>query len=116
MNRHCLTASRYIIVMAVWAFYCTAMHAGGFTTMRLQHIDAVLARQSLKHEVYRRVNSYGEVEHIGLKLFSSELRGMKPSPTYDFLERQLLELNIYSGEEKNRLAMQYSFTFTIGSD
>lgn len=116
MNRRCLTASRRIIVMAVWAFYCTAMHAGGFTTLRLQHIDAVLARQSLKHEVCRRVNSYGEVEHIGLKLFSSELRGMKSSPTYDFLERQLLELNIYSGEEKSRLAMQYSFTFTIGSE
>lgn len=116
MDRLSMPAGRRTLVMLVWALCHTVMHAGGFMTMRLRHIDAVLARQSVRHEVCRRVNSYGEVEHIGLKLFSQEMRDLKPSPTYDFLERQLLELNIYSGEERNRLAMQYSFTFIIGSE
>ncbi len=116
MDRLCTVAGRRALIVLAWALCHAVVRAGGFTTMRLRHIDAVLARQSVRHEVCRRVNSYGEVEHIGLKLFPQEIRGMKPSPTYDFLERQLLELNIYSGEERNSLAMQYSFAFTIGSE
>lgn len=37
-----------------------------------------------------RTNEWGEVEHIGLRLFGSSLRRQYPSPVYDFLERHLL--------------------------
>lgn len=104
-----------IIVLAVWSLCHTAIHADGYTTKRLAHIDALLATKKVKHDISRRTNQYGEVEHIGLKLFSDAVRQLKPSPSYDFLERQLLEMNIYNEEERDRLAMQYSFTISAGS-
>lgn len=78
-----------------------------FATQRLQGMANYLKLSQLDTlqtgvcEAYRyqgrtlvvRVNEWGEVEHIGLKLFPSALRAIYPSPIYDFLERYLLERN-----------------------
>ncbi|MBQ7471802.1 MAG: hypothetical protein IJS97_05175 [Prevotella sp.] len=78
-----------------------------FATQRLQGMASYLKLSQLDTlqtgvcEAYRyqgrtlvvRVNEWGEVEHIGLKLFPSALRVIYPSPIYDFLERYLLERN-----------------------
>lgn len=106
---------RLIIVLAFLCVCTTAICAGGYATRRLAHIDAMLASKVVDHDISRRANSFGEVEHIGLKLFSDEIRQLAPSPTYDFLERHLLEMNISTAEDRDRLMMQYSFTFAVGS-
>lgn len=93
----------------------TAIHAGSYATMRLAHIDAMLAKKAVKHDIIRRVNAFGETDHIGLKLFPDAFRSINPSPTYDFLERHLLEMNISPADERARLAMEYSFTFMKGN-
>lgn len=102
------------IVLTFLCVYTTAIYAGGYATRRLAHIDALLASKVVNHDISRRTNSFGEVEHIGLKLFSDEIRQLNPSPTYDFLERHLLEMNICTAEDRDRLIMQYSFTFAVG--
>lgn len=43
-----------------------------------------------QHQLTVRVNRWNEVEHIGLLLFSNQLRSINPLPVYDFLERYLL--------------------------
>lgn len=79
--------------------------AVSFATNRLQTIARCLrltgldSLQAGTHDTYRyqshalsiRVNSFGEVEHIGLRLFPNTLKANNVSPVYDFLERNLLE-------------------------
>lgn len=83
--------------------------AVSFATQRLQAIANCMKLQGLdtlsegqhdslfwvrKHPVTLRVNHYGEVEHIGLLLFSKEMRQLGKPFIYDFLERDLLERNL----------------------
>lgn len=52
-----------------------------------------------------RVNESGTIEHIGIPLFSQQMRTLQPSPIYDYLENAVLEhaLSITSNivREKN---------------
>lgn len=102
-----------LIVVATMPFPIV-ISAQTYATKRLETIDMVLRKNKHKCKVVRRVDSSGEVQHIGLPLFSNEVRQSFPSPTYDFLERHLLELNIYNNNEMLRLAYSNSVTFTTG--
>lgn len=70
--------------------------------MTLQGLDTLSAgtHESLywlrKHPVCVRINRFDEVEHIGFRLFSEEVRKMTSSVVCDFLERDLLERNLPS--------------------
>jgi hypothetical protein len=50
-----------------------------------------------------------------LHLFSSQLRDSVPSATYDFLERHLLELNIFKSLEYGIILAQKPFDFIVGT-
>lgn len=50
--------------------------------------------QYRNHALNIRVNSYGEVEHIGFRLFPNSIKKGASNPVYDFLERNLLERNL----------------------
>ncbi len=95
---------------------CTpAVRSEEYATKRLAHIATEVAQQKPQYPLTIRKNPYGEVEHIGMKLFSDAMRQKSPSPTYDFIERFLLEVNMAKGEERDRLLMQNFITFNIGS-
>ena len=64
--------------------------------------------------VYLRTDPMGNVEQIGVPLFSEVMRILQPSPVYDFLERYLLELNITQGEEHSRLLFTNNVSFLVG--
>lgn len=78
--------------------FATKRLAGMATYLNLQQLDT-LKMGTCEQYSYQgrtlvvRVNNWGEVEHIGLKLFPYAYRSLSPSPVYDFLERYLLELN-----------------------
>lgn len=91
------------------------MRGAEYATKRLARIATMLEKQKPSRPITERVNHLGEVEHIGLKLFPDGMRSVAPSPTYDFLERYLLELNISKGDDLERLLIQNFVTFTVGS-
>lgn len=69
-----------------------------------------------QHPLVIRKNKKGEIEHIGLKLFGNDIRDKFPSPLYDFLERYLLERNLYpiGSEEEMRMSWDH-VQFLIGN-
>jgi hypothetical protein len=89
--------------------------AAQYATARLERLAAALERQHPAYDITTRTNSFGEVEHIGLRLFSSQLRETLPSATYDFLERHLLELNISGSLEYDIILAQKPFNFIVGT-
>lgn len=109
--KHCAFRIAVLLLLG-----CAAqLSAASFTTKRLQAIAQharlsgldTLSAGTCESYTYRshpltiRVNSYGEIEHIGLRLFSDELRAFQPSPIYDFLERYLLDrLSAPAGSEQ----------------
>lgn len=60
-----------------------------------------------KRKLTVRINKWREVEHIGLLLFSEELRKQHPLPIYDFLERYLLALNVLPENSDERFMMAW---------
>lgn len=60
-----------------------------------------------KRKITVRINEWREVEHIGLLLFSEELRKQHPLPIYDFLERYLLALNVLPENSDERFMMAW---------
>lgn len=63
-----------------------------------------------------RVNEWEEVEHIGLRLFGSNLRRQYPSPVYDFLERHLLErMAVPANSESGIRIFWDKVSFNVGS-
>lgn len=104
-----------LIVLAGLLLCSPAIHAEEYATKRLARMAQVMEKQKPAFAVTKRTNSYGEVVHIGMKLFPDAMRTMVPSPTYDFLERFLMELNMANGEERERLLMQNFVTFTVGT-
>lgn len=54
-----------------------------------------------------RVNEWKEVEHIGLLLFSEEMRRQHPLPIYDFLERYLLARNAFPDDSDEQFKMAW---------
>lgn len=102
------------VVLAGLLMCFSAVHAESYTTKRLARMARALQKSAPQCEVTRRVNAHGEVEHIGMRLFPDAMRAMAPSPTYDFLERFMLEANITKGIERERLLMGSGMTFIIG--
>ena len=109
----------------------TQVSAATFATKRLQGMAAYLHLAALDtlHEgtceayTYRgrplvvRTNKWGEIEHIGLKLFSHTLRETYPLPIYDFLERHLLERNACPLDTEEGFRMQHDHvTFHVGRE
>lgn len=103
------------IVLAGLLLCVPAAHAEEYATKRLARIARTLRKQAPPYDVAMRVNAYNEVEHIGLRLFPDAMRAMVPSPTYDFLERFLLEVNITQGVERERLLLESGIIFMVGS-
>ena len=94
------------ISLTILASWLIPAYAVNFATDRLQTMAKCLSLQQLdtlapnihttayryqKHPVRVCVNKYGEVCHIGLKLFADEVYAHKTTPIYDFLERDMLE-------------------------
>lgn len=107
-----------IIVIALLLTCFGQVSADGFATKRLQSIAQCLqATHADTTKLNIRTNGYGEVEHIGLRLFPDELRRMNAfSPVYDFLERNLLERQLtgLDGEIRHRLQSEH-VTFVKGN-
>ena len=90
--------------------------------LSLPEVDTLAASAVSNHYQYQghalsvRKNRFGEIEHIGLSLFSKELRDAAPSPVYDFLERDLLERNLNGLDAKLRhqLASNHQY-FIVGN-
>lgn len=94
-----------IILTLVWILLAAcAQAANGFYTHRLEKMAKALNKPSLSPtEVISaygkplriRTNAYGDVSHIGYKLFNDKLMQLHgASPVFDFLERYLLELDM----------------------
>ena len=67
------------------------------------------------HPLAVRINKWGEIEHIGLKLFGNAIREVYPSPVYDFLERYLLERNASPSDTEEGTKMLWDKVhFTVG--
>ena len=94
------------ISLTLLASWLVPVQAVTFATDRLQAMAECLSLQQLdtlapnvhttaysyqNHPLRVRVNHYGEVCHIGLKLFADEIYAEGTTPVYDFLERDLLE-------------------------
>lgn len=78
--------------------------ANGFHTKKLERMAQALNKpvSSLSEEQYAngrllrvRKNIYGDISHIGYKLFNDELMKLHgESPAFDFIERYMLELDL----------------------
>ena len=97
------------------AFQSVAMSANCFTTHRLQRMAESLPEVGFTildygihnqftyagHPLTIRVNEWGEVEHIGYRLFDSLTKSCYPQLACDFVERYLLELDLDNGTDRN---------------
>lgn len=107
-------AIRLIIFMVAVLLGTATAHSADYSSKKLEHIATLLRKPVNRVDTVQRINEYGEIEHIGLRLFSKEIRETMPSPVYDFLERYLLELNITQGEEHSRLLFTNNVSFLVG--
>lgn len=113
---HCL------IILLIISVCSPLWGATGFSTVRLQAMASLLSLSDIdtlssgehtyflykSHPLTIRVNEWGEVEHIGLKLFNIHMKETKLSKVYDFLERHLLEMNLYKGTGQDiRLKLEH---------
>ena len=89
----------------VWILLATSLQAAnGFYTQRLEKMAKVLnlSASSPTGEKYAngkllriRTNTYGDISHIGYKLFNDEIMQLHgESPVFDFIERYMLELDM----------------------
>lgn len=94
-----------IILTLVWILLATSLQAAnGFYTQRLEKMAKVLnlSASSPTGEKYAngkllriRTNTYGDISHIGYKLFNDEIMQLHgESPVFDFIERYMLELDM----------------------
>lgn len=113
---HCL------IFLLITFVYSPLWGTTNFTTARLKVMASLLSLSGIDtlssgehtHFLYKshpftiRVNGWGEVEHIGLKLFNTNMKETKLSKVYDFLERHLLEMDLYKGTDQDiRLNLEH---------
>lgn len=87
-------------LLAAWSSHA----ANTFHTQRLEKMAAALGRTELSpsesfkaygRKVRVKTNVYGDVSHIGYKLFDDEVVKMHgESPVFDFIERYFLELDM----------------------
>lgn len=73
----------------------------------LQRGEVTTAYSHLKRPLRIVVNDQGAICHIGLQLFSEELRQQEPSPIYNFLERDLLERLLIGYDEQFRHQLRH---------
>ena len=121
---------RRTIILLLWACLAWQLSAASFSTRRLQAMAQHIGLTELdtlttgvhttflykEQPVVVRVNDFGEVEHIGLHLFSDEIRELQPSVVYDFLERYLLDrLSAPQGSEQAIRLGWDRVTFVKGS-
>lgn len=94
-----------IILTLVWILLASSLQAAnGFYTQRLEKMAKVLnlSASSPTGEKYAngkllriRTNTYGDISHIGYKLFNDEIMQLHgESPVFDFIERYMLELDM----------------------
>lgn len=105
---HCL------IILLITSVYLPLWGTTIFSTARLQAMASLLSLSGIDtlssgvhtHFLYKshpltiKINSWGEIEHIGLKLFSTNTKETKLSKVYDFLERHFLEMDLYKGTDQ----------------
>ena len=121
---------RGIIVLLMVATCCISMRATSFDTQRLERLAGYLNLQKLdtlpvgttdtyhyrQHPLTIRKNQWGEIDHIGLKLFPESLRRLQPLPVYDFLERYLLARMATPDKTEDAQRMQWEkVNFNIGN-
>ena len=124
MNKKRLNGKRFILMLCLIG--CQGMMAQTFHTGFLKKAYTQLDIASYANEVKTgtsilhmnnrpivvRTNDKGEVEHIGIQLFSTEMQELMPSPIYDCLEQMLLD-HVYHIND-NTLPREH-LTFEKGS-
>ena len=118
------------IILLMVATCWISMRATTFDTQRLERLASYLKLQQLdtlptgvtnsysyrQHPLTIRKNEWGEIEHIGLRLFPQALRQLQPLPIYDFLERYLLARIVTPSTTEDGIKMQWDkMHFNIGS-
>lgn len=109
------TFTKRTIICAIFLLGNIATYGDGFVSKRLMLISQGIEQKHPRFNITRRMNDLGQMEHIGLRLFSDVLRKEHPSPTYDFLERYLLELNLANGTENEIVLLQKPVYFIKGN-
>lgn len=125
MNKATCLAILFLLSCAVQAgtmAFATKRLQGMATYLHLEMLDTlpVGVCETYKyrgHPLVVRKNKWGEIEHIGLKLFTQTLRETYPLPIYDFLERYLLERNACSLDTEEGFRMQHDHVnFHVGRE
>ena len=120
----------YLIIIGILQAMGLWASKGSYSTHRLEAIAQCLTLPQIdtlgngmstynyhfkNKPLHIRRNQYGEIEHIGLLLFSNEWRELRPSPVYDFLERALLERNLPNLDDQLRFhLLSEKVTFVKG--
>lgn len=107
-----ITRISTLVALLIWS---VTMWGAEYATQRLKRIGQQIENTKPKFAITTRTNEWGDIEHIGLKLFSDDMRRQFPSPCYDFLERHMLELNIVRGTEEEIILLQKPVFFTVGT-
>ena len=120
--------TRGIIYILLW-FSSSVLQAVLYDTQQLEKLAGMLNLRGLdslpvgvsndytysNHPLTVRKNEWGEIEHIGLLLFSRSLRESSPSLVYDFLERYLLLRLAVPANAEERVKLQGDhFSFSVG--
>lgn len=107
-----ITCITTLVALLVWS---VTMCGAVYSSHKLMCIAQQMEKAQPKYAITTRTNEWGETEHIGLRLFSDDMRRQFPSPCYDFLERHLLELNLVRGTESEIILLQKPVYFTVGT-
>lgn len=116
-----MNIKRIILVLTLLLATVLTIHATNFATKGLERLATCVGLNRLEsltpgiHNTYVykgrkltvRINEWNEVEHIGLLLFSEDLRRQHPLPIYDFLERYLLAHNALPADADERFMMAW---------
>lgn len=120
----------YIVVLLFFISCIVEAQERSYATKRLKRIAEVLSLNGIDtlssgeydNFKYRgrnltiRVNQWNEIDHIGIKLFGRAQKEANPSPIYDFLERRLLEENLYTKDTEDKTRMQWDkVSYLVGN-
>ena len=95
----------------------TALHLQLADSLRRPHSEADSVAFCKGRAVYVRMDGFGDVSHIGYRLFSPAVREQSGhSPVFDFLERYLLELDLQLDGKQPGVRMDVDqVVVTVGS-
>lgn len=123
-----MSLRRIYIVVLLFLISCIVEAQGrSYATKRLKRIAEVLSLSDIdtlssgEYDSFKyrgrnltiRVNQWNEIDHIGIKLFGRVQRETSPSPIYDFLERRLLEENLYTKDTEDKTRMQWDKVYYL---